>query len=162
MSNQAVHSIDEVVYAVGLPSKVKADHWTQTHDIEGEDLGMAVWQYDNGLVMTFSATTSYPQVTWSPDVEIYGTQASFSLTFGGIRQKDEEKWFLDNAWTDNPPKVVEPEWLCAADNFAAALRLGVPLTCDGRGGWQTQSVLDGMYRSGAMDGVWVELPDKYR
>ena len=72
MSNQAVHSIDEVVFALGLPSRIKADTWIQTHDIESEDLGIGTWLYDNGMVLSFSATTSYPQLTWSPEGEIYG------------------------------------------------------------------------------------------
>ena len=108
MSNQSVHCIDEVVFALGVPSRVKADLWTQTHDIEGEDLGVGIWSYDNGAVLSYSATTSYPQLTFSPDFEVYGTDAAFSMTFGGIRQLDEERWFLNNAWTDRPPKVVDP------------------------------------------------------
>jgi UDP-N-acetyl-2-amino-2-deoxyglucuronate dehydrogenase len=161
MSNQAVHSIDEVVYAVGLPVKVKADVWTQTHEIECEDLAMGTLLFEGGLVLQYFATTSYPQKTWSPDLEVYGTNAAYSMTYGGILERPDQKWFLNNAWQDDPPRVVESEWLNAVDNFAAAVRQGAPLTCDGRGGWRTQSVLDAMYRSAYDGGVWTERKTTY-
>ena len=50
------------------------------------------------------------------------------------------------------------ERLNAADNMAAAIRIGAELTCTGAEGRATQSVLDAMYRSGRdNDGGWVEL-----
>ena len=68
MSNQAVHSADDMVYTIGLPTRVKADIWTQTHDIEGEDLSMGVMEFEGGLALQYFATTSYTQKTWSPDL----------------------------------------------------------------------------------------------
>ncbi len=156
MSNQAVHSADDMVYAIGLPTKVKSDVWTQTHDIEGEDLSMGVLYFEGGLALQYFATTSYTQKTWSPDLWLYGTDAAYSMTYGGILEKPDQKWFINNAWQDNPPKVVNSEWMNAVDNFSAAVRQGSPLSCDSRGGWRTQSVLDAMYRSAYNEGVWTE------
>ncbi len=161
MSNHAVHSIDEVVYALGLPTKVKTDVWTQTHDIECEDLAVGMLYFENGLVLQYFATTAYAQRTWSPDLEIYGSDAAYSMTYGGILERPDQKWFLNNAWQDKPPVVVESEWINAADNFAAAVRQGAPLSCDGRAGWRTQSVLDAMYRSAYNEGVWTDRKTTY-
>ncbi len=157
ISNQAVHSIDEAAYTIGIPAKVRCDIWTQTHDIEGEDLAVATWLYKSGLVITFFGTTSYAQQTWSPDFTVYGTKGAYSMTYGGIQERPDEHWFLDGKWQDKPPKVVPPEYVNAADNFAAALRLGVPLSCTGREGRATQSIIDGMFRSAYSGGGWVDI-----
>ena len=158
LSNQAVHHIDEVAFTVGIPARVRCDLWTQTHAIEAEDLGTAVWAYDDGLILTFTATTSYPQPTWYSRLELAGDQGAFFRVEGGPFEKPLTHWYRDGAWTDAPPEPVEPEWLNSMDNFAAALRSGAELTCSGRDGRRTQAILDAMYRSAYQaDGAWVEV-----
>ena len=158
LSNQAIHHIDEFAFTVGIPSRVRCDIWTQNHDIEAEDLGSAVWLYDDGLVVNFTATTNYPQPTWYCRFELAGTEGAFYRVEGGPFADPVEQWYIDGTWSDHSPEVVESEWLNSMDNFAAHLRAGVPLTCPGRGGRQVQSILDAMYRSAyAADGNWVEV-----
>ncbi|NLD72701.1 MAG: hypothetical protein GX649_08290, partial [Chloroflexi bacterium] len=157
LSNQSIHHIDEVAYTVGIPSKVRANVWTQTHDIEAEDLGVATWLYDNGLVLTFMGTTSYPQPTWYYRFELHGSQGAFSSTYGGMNDKPTTWWFMNKEWTHQAPELVEPEWLNAADNMAAAIRTGAALACDGRDGRRSQSILDAMYRSAYASGEWVDV-----
>lgn len=158
LSNQSIHHIDELAYAVGIPAKVRCVLWTQTHEIEAEDLGMASWLYPNGAVITFTGTTSYPHSTWFDRVELVGTEGAYFRAENGPFEKPMERFFLKGAWRDEAPATVEPEWLNAADNMAAALRTGAPLTCPGRDGRRTQSILDAMYRSAyEADGQWVDL-----
>lgn len=157
-SNQSIHHIDDIAYTVGIPSKVRCDIWTQTHDIEAEDLGVATWLYDNGPVITFEATSSYVHPTWYLHFELEGTQAAYSMAYGGPLQELRVVWFLDGAWGDRPPQPARSEWLNAADNFAAAVRTGAGLTCSGRDARRTQSLLDAMYRSAYdADGGWVDV-----
>jgi predicted dehydrogenase/sugar phosphate isomerase/epimerase len=157
-SNQAIHHIDEIAFAVGIPSRIRADIWTQTHDIEAEDCGSAVWLYDDGLVITFNATTSYPQSTWYDRVELEGTEGAYARGQGGPFQTTLSRWYVDGAWRDATPEPVEPEWLGAPDNFAAALRSDAPLTADGREGRRSQAILDAMYRSARDNGGgWVDV-----
>lgn len=156
LSNQAIHHIDEILFVLGIPEQVRCDIWTQDHDIEAEDLGTAVWRYANGMVVTFTATTSFPHSTWYSHLEIHGTAGAYYEVGGGPFGKPETKWFQGGKWTETAPRAVPCEWLNAADNMAAALRQGAPLVCDGRGGRRTQSVLDAMYRSAyAAAGGWV-------
>ena len=50
------------------------------------------------------------------------------------------------------------EYVNAADNFAAAVRIGAELTCPGRDGRRTQSILHAMYVSAyEQDGGWVDV-----
>jgi len=68
------------------------------------------------------------------------------------------RWFLEGVWSDKGPEPAEPEWLNSMDNFAAAVRTGVPLSCDGRDGRRSRAVLDAMYRSALeADGAWIDL-----
>ena len=158
LSNQSVHHIDEVAFCVGIPARVRCSLWTQDHDIEAEDLGMAVWLYDDGPAISFQATTSYPQPTWYVHWELVGTAGAYYHASDGPVERPATRYYLDGAWREDLPDVVESEWINAVDNFAAALRGGAELTCPGRDGRRTQAILDAMYRS-AYDhgGDWVDV-----
>jgi predicted dehydrogenase/sugar phosphate isomerase/epimerase len=159
LSNQCIHEIDTVVFCLGPPERVRCDIWTQTHDIEAEDLGCATWAYADGAVIHLYATTSYPQKTWYSRLELHGTGGAFVGGKGGpATGKSPDLWFSDGEWRPDPPVKVESDWLNAADNMAAAVRTGAELVCTGRDGRRSQAVLDAMYRS-AYDngGGWVEV-----
>jgi predicted dehydrogenase len=158
LSNQSVHHIDEIAFTVGIPSRVRCSIWTQNHDIEAEDLGTAVWLYDDGTVVTFYGTTNYPHKTWYLNYELSGTEGAYWTASGGPFVKPQTRWYKDGAWSDKAPRIVESEWLNAADNFAAALRSGTGLTCSGHDGRRTQAILESMYRSAyETDGGWVDV-----
>lgn len=162
LSNQSIHHIDEIAQTAGIPSRVRCLLWTQNHDIEAEDLGTAVWWYQDGTVITYFATTNYPQPTWYMRYELLGTEGAYFAASGGPFEKNDIRWYKDGAWGERAAReMVEPEWLNAADNFAAALRSGVSLTCSGRDGRRTQAILDAMYRSAyEAGGGWVDVhPD---
>jgi len=67
------------------------------------------------------------------------------------------RWYLDGAWTDLAPELVESPYLSAADNFCAAVRTGAALVCDGRDGRRSQAILDAMYRSAYGGGGWANV-----
>jgi len=158
MSNQGIHHVDQVVFLLGPPDEVRCNLWTQNHEIEGEDLGCALWRYADGSVVSLYMTTCYPHSTWYFDLEIHGTEGAFSSGSGGPLEKARNRFFYDDAWTDEPPDMVVSDWLNAADNFADAVRTGAPLVCSGRDGRRTQAVLEAMYKSGREgDGQWVKV-----
>ncbi len=158
LSNQAIHHIDELAYTVGIPAKVRCDIWTQTHDIEAEDLASAVWLYDDGMVITVHATTSYPHSTWYTHLELLGTEGAYFHAANGPFEELTERWYIDGAWSDRPPCRAESPWVNGVDNFAAAVRDGAELIATGREGRRSQAILDAMYRS-AYDtgGGWVDV-----
>ena len=158
LSNQAIHQIDEFAFCLGPPARVRCNVWTQNHDIEAEDYGSAVWLYEDGTVINFFATTSYPQPTWYVHLELEGTKGAYCYCSGGPYNKVMAKYYIDAAWTDAPPDPAESEHLCAAENFAAALRTGSPLTAPGRDGRRARAILDAMYESAnANGGDWVDV-----
>jgi len=161
-SNQAIHHIDELVYCIGVPVKVRCDVWTQNHDIEAEDLACGTWLYRDGLVISFYATTCYPQPTWYARLELHGTEGAYSAIRGGP-ERPATVWYEDNTWTETCPEQVELPWLNAADNFAAAIRTGAELVCTGRDGRRSRAILDTMYRSAySAGGGWLDVEAELR
>mgnify|MGYP000548419404 CR=1 FL=1 len=156
MSNQLIHHIDELVFVLGMPRKVRANVWTQAHEIEAEDLGVATWLYDDGLVLSVHATTSYPQPTWYLRLELTGEKGAYAHRHGGPYPTPLSQWYLDKRWSETAPVAVQSPWRNAADNMAAAIRTGAPLVCDGRDGRRSRAVLDAMYESALRrNGDWV-------
>ncbi|MEI6810033.1 MAG: Gfo/Idh/MocA family oxidoreductase, partial [bacterium] len=114
-SNQAIHHIDDLVFALGLPAKVRADAWTQTHEIEAEDLGIATWLYASGLAIVVHATSSYPHSTWYTRLELAGDKGAYAFADDGPVGPTWTRWYLDKSWQEKAPCTVEPPWLNAAD-----------------------------------------------
>ena len=156
MSNQGIHEIDRLICILGMPKRVMGFIATQGHVIEAEDLGCGIWQYDNGAVVNFYATTCYPVETWYSRVEIHGTAGAFIMEYGGANPK-MERWLKDGKWVDTAPYPVEPEFSQGSDNFASAVRLGTPLSGSGEEGIKSRIVLDAMYKSAGLNGAWVEI-----
>ena len=90
---------------------MKCELRTQTHDTEGEDHATAVWEYEDGPVITLSATTSYPQPTWYYALELHGTKSAYHKSGGGFVDKELVKWFTDGAWGESAPNDATCEWL---------------------------------------------------
>jgi len=157
LSNQCIHHIDQTAFVLGVPRRVRCEIRTQNHEIEGEDLGAALWEYADGALVSLFATTSYPHPTWYYRLELHGTEGAVSLASGGPVDKPQARWFIGGAWSDKPPESRESPWLNATDNFAAAVRTGAPLVCPGRDGRRTQAILDAMYRSACGTRDWVEV-----
>jgi UDP-N-acetyl-2-amino-2-deoxyglucuronate dehydrogenase len=156
LSNQAIHLIDMLAFCVGIPAQVRCDLWTQDHDIEAEDLGCATWIYENGCVIQFMATSSFPQSAWHEHLELHGTAGAMAFSRGGPAPA-HALWFSEGKWREQAPVPVESEWLNVADNFAAAVRTGAALMCDGREGRRSQSILHAMYESAERGGERVDV-----
>lgn len=158
LSNQAIHALDEIAFTVGIPSQVRCSLWTQNHAIEAEDLGTATWLYDDGLVITYGATTSYPHATWYHHYELEGTEGAYFYATGGPFEKPRTRWFQNGSWGDSAPVAPALEWINATDNFAAAVRGQAEYLCPGRDARRSQAILDALYRSAYENGGgWVSV-----
>ena len=158
LSNQTIHHLDEILFLFGLPEEVRCDAWTQTHDIEMEDLGLAVWKYADGLVVNICATTNYPQASWYYQMEMHGTEGAYIHREAGPLSEPESLYFKDNAWQSRAPFPKECEWLNSMDSFASAMRLGTPLLTTAEEGLNAVRMIHAMYES-AYDrqGAWVKV-----
>ncbi len=158
LSNQTIHHLDELLFVFGMPEAVRCDAWTQTHEIEMEDLGLAVWKYANGMIVNICATTSYPQSSWYYQMEAHGTNGAYIHREGGAQQTPESLYFLNNNWTKSAPYPRECAWLNSMDNFASALRCGTPLLTTPQEGRNAVLLINAMYESAReKNGGWVRI-----
>ncbi len=104
--NQGIHTIDLLLNLMGEVKSVFGNMKTLVHDIECEDLGTGILNFENGATGTITASTAlfpgYPE-----RLEIYGDKGSVLMEGGKIM-----KW--------NVPGVPIPENLSRKDNSGGA------------------------------------------
>lgn len=82
--NQGIHTIDLLLDIMGDVESVYGQVKTVVHDIQGEDLGAAVLNFENGAMGTITGGTSlYPG--YPERLEIYGEEGSIILEGGKIK-----------------------------------------------------------------------------
>ncbi|MDB5084204.1 MAG: putative dehydrogenase [Bacilli bacterium] len=101
LMNQSVHTIDLMQWFMGPVKSVFAKTGTYNHNIECEDLGVALVTFENGAVGTLIGTTSaYPGLEVL--VQIHGTTGAVYAKNSNI-----ETWKL----ADDPDRTEEAEVL---------------------------------------------------
>ena len=156
LSNQGIHEIDRMITLFGIPDRVRATIRRQTFEIEAEDLGIGEWEYDNGIVVRVSSTSSYPASSWYTRIEVYGDEGAYLQTAGGP-EGNHTYWWKDGKWTENAPYPYEREWQQGSDNFAYCLRMKAELAVGAEAGRNSRYVLEKMYESAFDGGAWIEL-----
>jgi UDP-N-acetyl-2-amino-2-deoxyglucuronate dehydrogenase len=86
---QAAHTIDLMVWMMGSAKRVWAQCRTVAHDIEVEDMGHAIVQYQNGAQGVLEASTIV-QPGYPNRIEIHGEKGSIILTESEIVAWDVE------------------------------------------------------------------------
>ncbi len=105
--NQSVHQIDLLVWYMGAVESVQGQIGVFNHDIETEDLGMAMIRFRSGAVGMILGTTTCP-VTIPAAVELHGTKGLITTSGNGI-----DTWHLPNELKedsfsyDGPQNVIE-------------------------------------------------------
>jgi predicted dehydrogenase len=139
LANQTIHFIDLLVWLMGDVEEVLAAHYgAYTHDIETEDLGMAMLRFKNGAMGQVLGTTTFPKSPYA-GLEVHGEQGGV-LHLGG-----EPAWhFLDE--TRHPPEATPPVHNVIED-MVSAIRHGTPVAVDGREGRRSLALLTAIYTS---------------
>lgn len=81
--NQGIHTIDLLQNIMGPVKTVFGTTRTMSHNIEGEDLGVAILEFENGALGTIEGSTSIYQ-GYPERLEIHGTDGSIVLESGRI------------------------------------------------------------------------------
>lgn len=142
LSNQTIHLIDLLLWLVGDVDEVRAAHiGVYAHDIETEDLGIAMLKFRNGAIGTVIGTTTFPQDAYS-GVEIHGTDGGvIAHVFVG----DAEQWFFRD--TAIKPPDVQPRVKNVIEDVVSALLHGTKVAVDGREGRRSLELLTAIYMS---------------
>ncbi len=140
LANQTIHLIDQLVWLGGEVASVEAARiGVFTHEIETEDIGVAIFRYRNGAMGTVLGTTTCPRDFYAV-VEVHGEKGGAILDISG-----QVRWFFSDERV--MPPEVEPPFANSVENMVAAIREGAPLVCDGREGRKSLELLTAIYRA---------------
>lgn len=152
--NQAVHTVDLLLWLFGDVIQVQAQTATMLHSIQGEDLATALLAFANGARGVLQATTAafpgYPR-----RIELTGTEGTVVLEHDSIIAAD-----LKNApahVTANPPSANTENVSTPVvsdfsghkaifEDFIRAIRNGSDPACDGREGRRSIALVEEIYR----------------
>lgn len=105
--NQTIHQIDLLVWFMGNPKQVSGQVGVFTHDIETEDLGMALIQFESGAAGAILGTTTCP-TSLPARMELHGNRGMILTSGNAI-----ESWNLPNELLEDvfdytgPNNVIE-------------------------------------------------------
>ena len=99
--NQSIHTIDLLQWIMGPVKTVSGKVGTFTHNIEGEDMGLALLSFENGAMGIIEGSTSiYPG--FPERLEIHGEKGTVILEGGKIKT-----WEIQG--TKEEPEVLEAD-----------------------------------------------------
>jgi UDP-N-acetyl-2-amino-2-deoxyglucuronate dehydrogenase len=161
--NQAIHTVDLLLWLLGDVVRVQARTATALHDIEAEDTALAILEFASGALGVFHATTAaYPG--YPRRVELTGTEGTVILEQDRILKAD-----LRNAPTGfrvgTPDENQSASSAAVSDfrghqalfeDFLHAIRENGTPVCDGREGRRSIALVEAIYQS-ARDGRSVSL-----
>jgi len=114
--NQGIHTIDLLLDVMGGVKKVFAKTRTVLHDIEGEDLGMAMLSFESGAMgMIEGSTALYPG--YPERLEIYGEKGSAILESGNIIEWNFQEEETTEQLTEQNSASGSSDPLAIADEF---------------------------------------------
>jgi UDP-N-acetyl-2-amino-2-deoxyglucuronate dehydrogenase len=146
LMNQAIHTVDLLVWLCGPVARVCGRTATLFHQIEVEDTAAAVLEFRSGALATLEASTcAYPGRPRR--IEINGTKGTAVLD--GDRFDDGRQ----EAATDLPQNVASPVVSDVSAHrevfvdFVQAFRNGTAPCCDGREARRSVQVIEAIYES---------------
>jgi predicted dehydrogenase len=171
LTTQAIHTLDLLIYAMGMPRRVYARTATVLHPVEVEDLAVGLLEYGPDC-MTVLQTTTAAVPEHPPQLEIHGVRGT-AATFDNQGQvlfwasTLDEPGSLPDRWRTYAfayqgqesgsyhQAVVAPHAENIAD-FVAAVQEGRTPQVDGVEASKVLRVISALYASGA-SGAWVDV-----
>ena len=173
LMNQAIHTIDLLLYLAGNVRRVSATTTRIVHrNIEVEDTAVAILEFENGALGTLQGSTACWSSTGHPaEIQICGSDGSVFLTddyfrvwdFRQVLPEDEEiqKVLIRSGISGlgaNDPAAIN--YLGHQRNFedvVEALDKGRPPAISASEARKSVALIDAIYRSAAQQGMWISL-----
>jgi predicted dehydrogenase len=171
LMNQAIHSVDLLVWLMGPVAEISAHTATLAHErIEVEDVAMAALRFENGALGVIEATTAaYPGAL--KRIEIHGSHGSAVLeeeditTWDFARQTPADAKLLERmrgktetgGGAADPTAIGHHGHTSQFNDVLKALKKGTAPLVDGPEGRRSVEVILGIYKS-AETGKSISLP----
>lgn len=157
--NQGIHTVDLLLWLLGPVASVRALTTTAAHAIEGEDVALALLEFESGAVATLEATTcawpGYPR-----RIEITATDGTVTVEGDAVVAADLRTPRPDLITTPEGPVsgASSPKLASAVphrrvlEDFVRAIRDGRPPACDGREGRRSLALVETIYAAARAGG----------
>ncbi|GAB4565493.1 MAG: Gfo/Idh/MocA family oxidoreductase [Anaerolineae bacterium] len=157
LMNQSIHTVDLLQYLMGDVSRVFAQTGTLAHDIETEDVAVALLSFANGAMGVIEGTTAaWPGMP--ARVEVHGDRGTIVLTEGQVTTwdlqdaSDEERATVMGAAVGgsgaaDPMAIGHEGHRRQIASMVKAILEGQPLEVDGAEGRKAVEIIRGIYRS---------------
>ncbi|MCC7263015.1 MAG: Gfo/Idh/MocA family oxidoreductase [Candidatus Latescibacteria bacterium] len=141
LANQGSHLIDLLLWFMGEPVRVYGETAVMNHQIETEDLGMALLNFASGAKGAVVGTTTFPASPYF-SAEVHGTQ-------GGVLIDAvlEGKMRVFGEGLEERLNTIENPLHNVVEDMVSALEQGTALRVDGREGRRTVALLEHLYAS---------------
>ena len=148
LANQGSHLLDLLLWFMGEPVQVYAETAIMNHDIETEDIGLAILNFESGAKGTIAGTTTFPTSVYF-SAEVHGTEGGILVDAaleGAMRVFGEGLEEKLGSIENTVHNVIE--------DMVGALETGAPVRVDGHQGRRTVALLESIYAS-ALEGTAV-------
>jgi UDP-N-acetyl-2-amino-2-deoxyglucuronate dehydrogenase len=153
--NQAIHTVDLLIWLLGDIVRVQARTKTALHNIEGEDTAVAILEFANGALGVLQATTAaFPG--YARRVEITGSEGTVILDNDQIVATDLRSTKTEMR-SDIPSRPAESAsspvvsdirvHRAVVKDFIRAVQLNTTPVCEGREGRRSLRIVEAIYRS---------------
>jgi UDP-N-acetyl-2-amino-2-deoxyglucuronate dehydrogenase len=153
--NQAIHTVDLLLYLLGDVARVQARTATALHKIEGEDTAIATLEFINGAMGTLLATTAaYPG--YPRRLEITGTEGTVILeqdriVAADLRNPPPDLAFItagDSNQSASSAAVTDISGHKAIlEDFLHAIASNTQPICNGQAGRRSLALVESIYNS---------------
>lgn len=173
LMNQSIHTIDQLIYFLGMPHRLTASVGTLTHqNIEVEDTAMALMEFENGAKGVIQGSTSIWSSEGNPaEIHIYGSKGAVILTDEKFQLWDfkepqhTDRYLLGNLMSGsqealgaNDPNAINYQGhLRNFENFVAAVEGKAALKVDAQEALKPVALINAIYESSRNKGQWVDL-----
>jgi UDP-N-acetyl-2-amino-2-deoxyglucuronate dehydrogenase len=162
--NQAIHTVDLLLWCLGPAARVFGRIATALHPIEGEDTAVGIVEFVNGALATIEATTAaFPG--YARRLELTGSEGTIVLEGDRLVNVDlrgaapmprVEGAATESVSAASPVVADASAHQRVFEDFIRAMSTGTPPACDGAGGRVSVAVIEAIYQSAA-SGRPVEL-----
>jgi len=151
MANQGAHLLDLLLWFMGDPVSVYAETAVMGHEIETEDVGLAIANFASGAKGTILGTTTFPESAYF-GAEVHGAEGAVLIRAA----LDGSAEFYGDGVQEKIEALPAPAVGNIAEDVVSCLENGTDLMVDGREGRRTVALLEQVYRS-AREGVRLTL-----
>lgn len=173
LMNQAIHTIDLLIYLVGNVRRVSASMALLTHEnIEVEDTAVAILEFENGARGTIQASTSCWSSTGHPaEIQLCGSHGSVFLSDESFRvwdfkEKNKQDIYVSENLMQgrgkglgaNDPKAINfSGHQRNFENVISAIKQNATPLISGEEAMKSVQLIDAIYRSAKSDGAWINI-----